>query len=156
MGPDHVNRRQFVCAGAAMLVIGSAQARAAAALSITVYKDPSCGCCTAWVEHLKSAGFKTKVEERSDMGELKARLGVPDALASCHTGIVNGYVIEGHVPADDIKRLVALRSKAKGLAVPGMPVNSPGMEVPGAANERYTVWLFRADGKRSAFAKHGG
>jgi hypothetical protein len=90
------------------------------------------------------------------MDALKATLGVPGDLASCHTGVVAGYAIEGHVPAADIKRLLKQKPKAKGLAVPGMPINSPGMEVPGEPNERYTVWLFQADGKRTAFAEHGG
>jgi hypothetical protein len=107
------------------------------------------------VTHLTQAGIKTVVKEDSDMAALKRRLGVPDDLQSCHTGVVNGYVIEGHVPAADIKRLVASRSKSKGLAVPGMPVNSPGMEMPGEANERYVVWLFKADGTRVSFATHG-
>jgi hypothetical protein len=155
MAHETFDRRRMLLATAAMFAFGSAQARAATPLSIIVYKDPSCGCCTAWVDNLKGAGFKTMTEERSDMDVLKAQLGVPADLASCHTGVINGYVIEGHVPAADIKRLAASRAKARGLAVPGMPVNSPGMEVPGAPNERYTVWLFQADGKRTAFARHG-
>jgi hypothetical protein len=125
-------------------------------MSIKVYKDPSCGCCTAWVEHLRRAGFMATIEPRDDINDLKEQLGVPSDLTSCHTGVINGYVIEGHVPAADIKRLVASRAVAKGLSVPGMPMNSPGMEVAGEPNERYTVWLFQADGKRTAFAQHGG
>ncbi|MCE9523839.1 MAG: DUF411 domain-containing protein [Alphaproteobacteria bacterium] len=152
-----IHRRGILLAAGAALSLSGTQARAAAApLSIVVHKDPSCGCCDAWVDHLKSAGFNTEIRESADIGALKRRLGVPDDLASCHTGVVNGYAIEGHVPAADIRRLVASGSKARGLAVPGMPVNSPGMEVPGEANERYTVWLFQADGKRAAFAQHGG
>jgi hypothetical protein len=125
-------------------------------LKIKVYKDPSCGCCTAWADKLTAAGFSVDVEARDDMDALKAKLGVPDDLVSCHTGVINGYVIEGHVPPADIKRLIAKKSTGKGLAVPGMPVNSPGMEVPGEPNEAYTVWLFDKDGKRTAFAQHGG
>lgn len=90
------------------------------------------------------------------MNAMKSLLGVPADLSSCHTGVIEGYVIEGHVPAADIKHLVAERPIGKGLAVQGMPVNSPGMEVPGAPDARYTVWLFQADGKRKAFAQHGG
>lgn len=151
-------RRAFMCAGAAFAMLFSSRGAIAAPKkpSIKVYKDASCGCCTAWVERLTSAGFAAEVEERDDMDTLKASLGVPDALASCHTGVVAGYVIEGHVPPADIKRLLATRPKAKGLAVPGMPVNSPGMEIPGAKDQPYTVWLFQANEKRTAFAQHGG
>jgi hypothetical protein len=109
-----------------------------------------------WADRITEAGFDVTVDDSQDMAALKAKLGVPNDLASCHTGVVDGYVIEGHVPADDIKRLVKERPEAKGIAVPGMPVNSPGMEVPGMADERYTVWLFEKDGKRTAFAEHGG
>jgi len=159
-GQNVFSRRSLIIvAGAASL--GALAGRATAAptsgvASIKIYKDPGCGCCEAWVDHLKGAGFKADVEERTDMADLKERLGVPTELASCHTGVINGYVIEGHVPAADIKRLVATRPVGKGLAVPGMPVNSPGMEVPGEPNERYTVWLFQGDGKRTAFSQHGG
>jgi hypothetical protein len=125
-------------------------------LAIKVYKDPTCGCCTAWVDRLRSAGFVAEVEARDDLAALKTSLGVPDDLTSCHTGVINGYAIEGHVPPADIKKLIATRPVARGLAVPGMPANSPGMEVDGAPNERYTVWLFQVDGKRTAFAQHGG
>jgi len=150
-----IPRRAFLLAAGALLVCAPARA-AAPTLAIKVYKDPYCGCCGAWADRLKSAAFKVEIEEREDMDSVKSRLGVPGDLASCHTGTINGYVIEGHVPPDDIKRLVAERATAKGLAVPGMPVNSPGMEMPGEPNERYTVWLFRKDGSRAAFAHHGG
>jgi hypothetical protein len=158
---DHgkVNRRTLVLlAGAASLAGltgGAIAAPAPSALSIKVYEDPQCGCCGAWVDHLKAAGFKTTVERRTDLNTLNKSLGVPDDLTSCHTGVIEGYAITGHVPASDIKRLIASRPRGKGLAVPGMPTNSPGMEMPGEANERYTVWLFQADGKRTAFATHG-
>jgi hypothetical protein len=154
-----LDRRHLIVAGALFAAMGSgaANAKAPRPFSITVYKDPSCGCCSAWVDRLTSAGFKTVVEERADMAELKRKLGVPDEMTSCHTGVVDGYVIEGHVPPADIKRLLTTRPKAKGLAVPGMPVNSPGMEVEGAPNDTYTVWLFKANGTGStAFAHHGG
>ena len=159
MSPGLVDRRQFVCAGAAFAALLQARGASAAtttSLSIKVYKDPSCGCCSAWVARLEAAGFVSTVEDRSDMSAIKASLGVPDNLASCHTGVIDSYTIEGHVPPDDIKRLLASRPKAKGLAVPGMPVNSPGMEMPGAPSAPYTVWLFHGDGKRTtAFARHG-
>jgi hypothetical protein len=151
-----LSRRSMLLAAGALLASGGAARAATPPLAIKVYKDPTCGCCTAWVDHLKSAGFTATVEARDDMNDIKEQLGVPGDLTSCHTGVIGGYAIEGHVPADDIKRLVAARPKGKGLAVPGMPINSPGMEIPGEANERYTVWLFQVDGKRSAFAQHGG
>lgn len=147
--------RRALLAASALLALSPGRA-AAPALKIKVYKDPSCGCCTAWADKLTAAGFSVQVEARDDMDALKAKLGVPEDLVSCHTGVINGYAIEGHVPPADIKRLVAQRSLGMGLAVPGMPINSPGMEVPGEANERYTVWLFHKAGKRTAFATHGG
>ena len=105
---------------------------------------------------MKEAGFQVEVDEAQDMAEINQKLQVPADLGSCHTGVVGDYVIEGHVPADDIKKLLTARPAGKGLAVAGMPVNSPGMEVPDQPDERYTVWLFQADGKRTAFAEHGG
>ena len=150
-----IDRRNLLLTGTALLVLAPACA-AAKPLAIKIYKDPSCGCCTAWAESLETAGFKTTVEETADMPSVKTKLGVPDDLTSCHTGVIGGYAIEGHVPAADIKRLLKERPKAAGIAVAGMPVNSPGMEVPGEPNERYTVWLFTKDSKRSAFATHGG
>lgn len=152
-----MDRRRLLlsAAGAVAALSAPVFAKPAAPLAIKVYKDPSCGCCGAWVDHLKSAGFTVTVEERADLSELKEKLGVPSDLASCHTGVINGFAIEGHVPAADIKRLIKTRTKGNGLAVAGMPVNSPGMEMAGAPNEAYTVWLFQANGKRRAFAKHG-
>lgn len=150
-----IDRRHVMLAAGAVLATLPACA-APPALKIKVYKDPSCGCCTAWAERLSEAGFTVDIEERADLEAIKTKLGVPADLASCHTGVIEGYVIEGHVPPADIKRLVAKRGAGKGLAVPGMPINSPGMEVPGEPDEPYTVWLFDKDGKRSAFARHGG
>ena len=115
---------------------------------LRVSKDPNCGCCSGWVDHVRTAGFQTDVIELSDLTALKSRLGVPAALASCHTGEIDGYVIEGHVPATTIKRLLSERPDAIGLSVPGMPVGSPGMEVKGATNERYDVILFGRAGQR--------
>jgi hypothetical protein len=150
-----LDRRRLLLSAAVTLVAAPACA-APPALAITVYKDPYCGCCTAWAEHLKASGFNVTVEEREDMAAIKTKYGVPDDLTSCHTAVIAGYAIEGHVPGDDIKRFVSQHPAGRGLAVPGMPVNSPGMEVPGEPNERYTVWLFQKDGSRAAFARHGG
>src|SRR5215468_10835719 len=107
---------------------------------ITVHKDPTCRCCSGWVQHLQNAGFVTKVLDTSDIDAVKKRLGVPDDLAACHTAEVAGYIIEGHVPAAALKRFLAERPKARGLAVPGMPMGSPGME--GGTPQRYDVVLF--------------
>ncbi|MBA1154620.1 DUF411 domain-containing protein [Microvirga mediterraneensis] len=122
---------------------------------IIVTKDPSCGCCSAWADHMKSAGFPVEVRETPEINRVKVRLGVPDDLASCHTAEVGGYVIEGHVPADAVKRLLAEKPQARGLAVPGMPVGSPGMEVKGAAPDKYDVVLFGSSG-RATFARYEG
>jgi hypothetical protein len=123
--------------------------------TVKVTKDPNCGCCSSWVDHLRASGFTADVVESAEVNRLKARLGIPRDLASCHTAEVTGYVIEGHVPADAIKRLLTERPSAKGLAVPGMPVGSPGMEVEGAVPDTYEVVLF-GDGKRTTFARYHG
>jgi hypothetical protein len=113
---------------------------------ITVHKDPTCGCCSGWVQHLHQAGFDTKVLDAKDLDAVKARLGVPDDLAACHTAEVAGYVVEGHVPAVALKRLLAEKPDAVGLAVPGMTVGSPGME--GGTVDKYEVVLFGPSGRR--------
>jgi hypothetical protein len=121
-------------------------ARAAERPRVTVHKDPGCGCCTGWAEHLEAAGFPVTAVDTPRMNAVKARLGVPHELAACHTAEVDGYVVEGHVPAVAIDRLLAERPAAKGLAVPGMPVGSPGME--GGEPEIYDVILFGTQGNR--------
>ena len=120
----------------------------AATPTMVVNKDPNCGCCSGWVEHVKAAGFATRVNEVSDLAPLKSQLSIPAALASCHTAQIEGYVIEGHVPASAIKRLLSERPSAIGLAVAGMPVGSPGMQVPGAPDEVFHVVLFGPSGQR--------
>lgn len=119
---------------------------------ITVYKDPNCGCCNNWVAHLIKHGYRVTEKNTADMTEIRRGLGVPKDLESCHTGVVNGYVIEGHVPAPDIKRLLKVKPKVAGLAVPGMPVGSPGME--GSRVDHYDVLSFDKAGKTQVFAKH--
>ena len=122
--------------------------------AITVYKDPSCGCCTKWVDHLRANGFAPEVHDRSDMDALKDSLGVPAKLRSCHTAVVEKYVVEGHVPASDVKRLLATKpAKTVGVAVPGMPAGSPGMEM-GARVDRYDVMAFAPGGATRVFARH--
>jgi hypothetical protein len=119
---------------------------------ITVYKDPSCGCCKNWIAHLIKHGYRVDAKDSPNMTEIKRTLGVPTGLTACHTAMVNGYLIEGHVPAADIDRLLAQKPKVVGLAVPGMPAGSPGME--GASAQRYQVLTFDKSGKTTVFASH--
>jgi hypothetical protein len=124
---------------------------------VVVNKDPSCGCCGAWVDHIRRAGFQADVVETSGVNQIKMRLGVPPALASCHTAEVDGFVVEGHVPASALKRLLVERpADARGLAVPGMPVGSPGMEVDGVEPDEYDVVLFGQGGQRRFARFRGG
>lgn len=120
---------------------------------VEVYKSPDCGCCKDWIKHLQQNGFTVNAHDVGDASEYRAKFGVPDQLGSCHTAVVGGYAIEGHVPAREIKRLLAERPKAKGLAVPGMPMGSAGME--GPHNDPYAVLLFQADGKYAVYQKYG-
>ena len=119
-----------------------------------VHKSASCGCCGLWVEHMQAAGFEVEVRNADNVNPIKERVGVPLGKGSCHTAEVGGYFVEGHVPADDVKRLLAERPDAKGLVVPGMPAGSPGMELPDGRTQPYTVELVHADGTTSAFARH--
>jgi len=129
-----------------------AVASSAHAAEMTVYKSPWCGCCAAWVEHVRENGFTVSVVELEDLDPVKRHHHIPGNLQSCHTAEIDGYVIEGHVPAVDIRRLLKERPKARGLAVPGMPVGSPGMEQ-GNRKDRYPVVLF-GDGDPELYAIH--
>ena len=140
-------------AALAFFWLAAAAPVAAAGDSVTVYKSPTCGCCKLWVDHLRDAGFDVEVRDKGDVTPHKQRLGVPPRLASCHTAVVDGYVIEGHVPAEDVRRLLATRPDVVGLAVPGMPMGSPGMEF--GAPEPYDVIAFGRDGSTRVFASHG-
>src|SRR5262245_13554972 len=120
---------------------------------VVVYKDPNCGCCKSWIEHLRKHGFEVTSHDTPNMAEPKATGGVPEKLVSCHTAFVNGYVVEGHVPAADIQRMLTEKPKIAGIAVPGMPIGSPGMEV-GNRVDKYDVIAFKRDGSTSVFAKH--
>lgn len=124
----------------------------ATATEISVYKSPTCGCCSKWVRHLEANGFSVKSYDVKDVNSYKDRYGVPVSLGACHTAIVDGYVVEGHVPAADIRRLLAERPAIKGIAVPGMPAGSPGME--GPVTEKYDVLSFDAKGGIKTFASH--
>nr|CRH06108.1 conserved protein of unknown function [Candidatus Magnetococcus massalia] len=126
----------------------------AAAADMVVYKSPSCGCCGAWVDYLEQNGFRVQVENVGDMDAVKDRLGVPDHAASCHTAQMGDYVIEGHVPVEDIRRLMKEQPQVRGIAAPGMPMGSPGMEMPGEPADRYDVVTFTTGGKLQLFSRH--
>jgi hypothetical protein len=136
---------------ASWLLVGNASS-AGEARKIQVYKSPTCGCCEKWVEHLKARGFDVSVSNVDDVTPVKRELGVPAGASSCHTAFVGGYFVEGHVPAEDITRLLAEHPDVAGIAVPGMPLGSPGMEGPNAPP--YKVLAVRKDGKLEVFAEH--
>ena len=129
------------------------QLASGAPLEMLVFKTPTCGCCAKWVEHMKANGFNVKVTEVASTEDARRKYGVPESIVSCHTAVVGGYTIEGHVPAADVQRLLKLRPKAKGIAVPGMPIGSPGMEQ-GSRSQAYSVLLFQTDGTTSEFQKY--
>jgi hypothetical protein len=124
--------------------------QSAQAVTVTVYKSPTCGCCTKWEEHLRQNGFRVVSVPREDMPAIKLEHGVPKGLQSCHTALVDGYAVEGHVPADVIRKLLTERPRVKGVAVPGMPMGSPGME--GPHKDQYEVYTFDVSGPRDVYA----
>ena len=137
------------------LVLGAALLSTAALAeepTISVYKSPTCTCCGKWIAHLEKEGFKVDAVDTTNMGVVKSMAGIAADQASCHTARVGDYVIEGHVPAEDIKRLLAEHRDARGLTVPGMPLSAPGMDVP--SPQHYQVLLIRKDGTTSLFAQH--
>jgi hypothetical protein len=154
----HIDRRTMLQltagAAAAPLLAGSALAQGSA---ITMWRDAGCGCCVEWAKRMEAAfGTKVAVVNSPNMTALKGSRGVPQDLRSCHTALVRGLVVEGHVPPEDIKRMLARRPRGMtGLAVPGMPIGSPGMEVPGGGKQRYQVFSFGPGGRRAVFATHG-
>ena len=149
-----MTRRNALLGVTALALLAGPRRSLAADPTITVTKDPNCGCCSGWVEHLRQAGFAVEVRDVPDVNRVKARLGVPSDLAACHTAEVSGYVIEGHVPASALRRLLGEKPNAKGLAVAGMPVGSPGMEVPGTPPDTYDVILFGPN--RRTYARFRG
>jgi hypothetical protein len=156
MNTIHMTRRTLVTGLAVSALLAcSRPLRAQGLPKIVVSKDPTCGCCSGWIDHLRKAGFSADVIETSEINRVKVRLGVPEDLASCHTAEIGGYVIEGHVPADAIKRLLAEKPAGKGLAVAGMPMGSPGMEMEGLAPDTYEVVLFGPSGQ-TTFARYEG
>ena len=148
-----MRRRQFL-KGAMIAAFAQAPALAATRQRIEVYKNPDCGCCGQWADHLQRNGFAVTIHETRDGAALRAKLGVPDRLASCHTAIVDEYVVEGHVPATDIESLLKERPKARGPAVPGMPAGSPGME--GPRGQTYDVLLIETDGTTRVYRSYRG
>lgn len=138
---------------ALVLGMGSPLLAADTAGTVQVYKSPSCGCCTDWVKHLEDNGFEVTVTEMNNLTQVKTRAGLSPALASCHTAFVDGYVIEGHVPASDIRRLITQSPDALGLTVPGMPAGSPGMEM-GNVRDHYQVLMFNRRGQTRVFAEY--
>lgn len=140
---------------AAPVAVAVAVAEAPALARMVVHKSAYCGCCELWVEHMREAGFAVEVRNVDNLNPIKQRVGVPLAKGSCHTAQVGNYFIEGHVPAEDVKRLLAEQPDAKGLVLPGMPKGSPGMEVPDGSIDAYTVELVANDGSTSPFARHG-
>ena len=150
-----LNRRDWLQRGlllAAAAAVSPAHLFANKLPRLVIYKSPTCGCCTKWVDHVKAAGFETTIHDLPDVNPIKQKYGVPANLYSCHTVLAAGYVLEGHVPADVIKKLITQKPKIAGLAVPGMPLGSPGMEIPGR-KEKYDVIAFQKDGKTSVFAR---
>ncbi len=146
----------FLAAGAAPLagrLLAASSASAASLPTVEVWKNPSCGCCGNWAQHMRNAGFTVNVTAADDMDAIRNAKGVPSDLQSCHTALVDGYVVEGHVPAGDVKKLLAERPTAKGLAVPGMPQSAPGMDQPG---EPYAVVLFGTPTGNRTYAQYTG
>lgn len=141
-----LTRRSLLGLAAAALVVPASSAFGQGP-GMLVHKDPNCGCCTGWVQHLRAAGFAVRVEETADLASVRKRLGVPEDLAACHTAELAGYLVEGHVPAPALRKLLEQRPEAAGLAVPGMPAGSPGME--GGRPEKYDVVLFGAAGRQT-------
>lgn len=133
-------------------MLGAATAAASAAELVEVYKSPNCGCCEGWTKHLRQAGFEVRTHDVEDVAVSRKRLGMPERYAECHTAKVGNYVVEGHVPAADIKRLLKEKPKAIGLLVPDMPQGSPGME--SATPVRYNTLLVKNDGGTTVFAQH--
>jgi hypothetical protein len=140
----------------AAAALRTSPALAATGPRVVVHKSESCGCCKLWVEHLEKAGFSVQVINEDNLNPIKERVGVPYGKGSCHTAEVGGYFVEGHVPVKDIQRLLREKPAAKGLTVPGMPLGSPGMEVPSGQKDRFEVLLVARDGSTSTYATHGG
>lgn len=154
MNPATLNRRLLLSAVVFAGLTGTACAQTRPARNLTVFKTPTCACCDAWIAHMREAGFNATVTIVADLQPVRSRRGLPDALASCHTGLIDGYLVEGHVPAADVIRLLAERPTAVGVAVPAMPLGSPGMETPQGHREPYDTLLVLRSGGTRVFARH--
>ena len=154
---DKIDRRRFIVGAGAAAAILAAGGASAAEGGFVMWHSPGCGCCLEWRKRIQAAfGRPLPLVEVADMAQVKRAQGVPADLHSCHTALIGGYVVEGHVPPADIKRLIASRSRTvKGLAVPGMPAGSPGMDVGNSSRQPYKVFAFAPGGRRSVFASHG-
>ena len=152
---DHpMKRRLFLGSAGALTALAALPALAVSPSNeVQVYKSPSCGCCGAWVDHMRAAGFTVRVTDVDDTSAARARLGMPDRFGSCHTATVGGYVLEGHVPAAEVKRLLATKPTAIGLSVPGMVPGSPGMET-GTRHDPYQVLLIDLAGRDRVYATY--
>lgn len=149
--------KTFVAGGAIALLVGIAvfaQSGNKAAMTMEVYKSPTCGCCSKWVDHAREGGFQVKVTDLTDaeLDALKRKSGIPRTAQSCHTALVDGYVVEGHVPVSEVHRLLKERPAVAGIAVGGMPIGSPGMEVPGQRPQPYNVVTFDKQGQVRVFS----
>jgi hypothetical protein len=142
-------------AGTAQAAEPKAAATAVELPRVSVHKSPTCGCCGEWVKHMQRSGFNVETHDVDNLDAIKTEVGIPPGKGSCHTAKVGKYFIEGHVPAEDVKRLLAENPDAKGLTVPGMPAGSPGMEIPSGEVQPYDVLLVAHDGSTSVFAQHG-
>jgi hypothetical protein len=152
---NHSMTRRMVLGGISILALttGTGLAGATSLPAIVAYRNPGCGCCEKWAEQLKAAGFEVSMQDDPDLSARRVAAGVPEDLAGCHTAVMGDYVIEGHVPLADILRLLTEKPKIKGIAVPGMPMGSPGMEM-GEMRDAYDVVAFATDGSRIIFAKY--
>ena len=150
--PNMISRRHFLLSSAAVLVSGRELFAALPPSVITVYKDAGCECCEKWIKHLSANGFVVTAMNSVKMDEIKATMGVPAAMQSCHTAVIDKYVVEGHVPADVIKKFLAEKPAFLGLAAPGMPKGSPGMEM-GGTPDHYNILAFNRDGTSRVYAK---
>ena len=146
--------KSLMLTAVALLLISCNASEQVLATEVVMYKDPNCGCCGDWARHLESEGFTVTEKLSDDMASVKREHGVAPDIASCHTAIIDGYIIEGHVPADDIKRLLKERPEVTGLSAPGMPMQSPGMQKEGLPPKGYDVLSFDKSGKRAVYSHY--